>query len=166
MQKKLIKLSQKTGVHCPPLGVVQTSIDALRDLLQSRQAKKGKREGTLGWDGEHYRMVEMTDEIAERQSADAKEALAFAQGLTLLPAEASSQLQDQLKPIFDNLDQPYIDTILAAQGSGRILLCDDRPLRELATDMAGIKGVWTQAAAKLAADSGTVTLDEYTRLSG
>lgn len=147
------------------LGVVQTTIDLLRRTVQERQHARGTKQGTLGWDGEHYRMVELTPEIVEARIAEAQSALAFAESLTLLPAEAAVELKGDAKEIYGDLDDAYLDTILAAQGTGRILLTDDRAFRALAAEAVQIKGVWTQAALMSALSRQTVTPDDYCKAS-
>lgn len=90
--------------------------------------------------------------------------LLFAETLTLVPAEATIELTEEAKEVFNDLDRAFVDTILSARGNDRILLCDDRPFRALAIEAAQIKSVWTQTAVGAAANK-TISPQEYFRTS-
>ena len=148
------------------LGVAQATVDALRMLVNERRERKGVQQGTLGWNGEHYHMVELSDAENDRQIANADAALAFAGELTLVPAEAQAEIRGDAKHLFEDMEAAYLDTVLAAQGDQRVLLCDDRPFRELSLAAAGVGGVWTQAAARFAAESNIIVVADYLEIVG
>ena len=85
----------------------------------------------------------------------------FAQSLTVVPAEAAAGIKDEAKQLFDELDEAYLDTVLAAKGSDRILLSDDGPFRVLAAEAGGIKTVWTQAAVSFAVGQKELSSESY-----
>jgi hypothetical protein len=117
------------------------------------------------WDGEHYHMIELTEEALDHRIAQAEAALAFAEFLTVVPAEAESGIKEEAREIFDDLDAAYLDTVLAARGDHRLLLSDDRPFRSLAAEAAQVLGVWTQATAAFATGAGTISSERYTEIT-
>jgi hypothetical protein len=143
------------------LGVVQTTIDLLRRLVAERSQEKGTHHGTLGWDGEHYRMIEIDDAVSSRRIEQAEKALAFAESLTLVPAETSGDLQPGSLELFEDLDPSFLDTLYAAQGGERLLFSDELVFRQLAREIAGVEGVWTQPAALRAGQRGVMSADVY-----
>jgi hypothetical protein len=148
------------------LGVVRTTLDLLRAYVEEWRAKRGTQQGSFGWDGEHYRMMELTNEMIEQHVADAQAALDFAEALTLIPAETRAGIKDEARDAFENVHPAFLDSILAAQGDGRVLLCDDRPLRCLAAEAAGVPSVWSQAAAKFAMEKRLITSESYFEVTG
>lgn len=142
------------------MAVVQSSIDALRRLLEERENKRGRDTGTFGWDGENYRLVELTEEILASQVAAASEALELAEKLLLVAAESNRPVPQKFADFFDELDPAYIDTLIAASHSNRCLLSDDLGFRVIAQE-AGASGTWSQAFAQAAHMAGGMTHPEY-----
>jgi hypothetical protein len=118
----------------------------------------------MSWDGEHYHMIELGPEAVEQRITEAREVLSFAERLTLLPAEAPGEINDQAKHLFSDLDSASLDTILAAWGGDRILLCDDLPFRMLAAEIAPIKAIWTQPAVAFGISVGRLPTEKHFRV--
>ncbi len=148
------------------MGVVQTTIDLLRQLVHERSQERGLRHGTMGWDGEHYHMIEVNESVTTNRIEQAQAALMFAESLTLVAAEPSMALIADTRELFEDIDPSFLDSIYAAQGEGRLLLCDDQEFRQLAVELSGIQGIWTQAAALYAGQTGDFTPDDYFDLVG
>ena len=79
-------------------------------------------------------MIELGPEAIEGRITQAREVLEFAESLTVVPAEAAAGIKDEAKQLFEELDEAYLDSVLAAKGSDRILLSDDGPFRGLAAE--------------------------------
>ena len=156
-----LKIAKTVQASFDDLGVVQTTIDLLRRVLHERENERGRHQGTLGWDGEHYRMVELGPEAIEDRISSIREVLEFAKTLTLVPAEALGDIKEDAKKLFEDLDDAYLDTVLAAKGDNRLLLSDDMPFRVLAAEAAAIQGVWSQAAVSYAVTKGTVPAEDF-----
>jgi tetratricopeptide (TPR) repeat protein len=154
-------IAQDIRVCLDDLGVVQTTIDMLRRLVEERKLEIGKKRGTLSWNGENYVMVELDDAFAQWQVADAQAALTFAESLTLLPAEGGAGVPQAVRDIFEESDPAFLDTLYAAQGANRILHCDDHLLRILAREATGADGVWTQPIAMNSAVQGRMPARTY-----
>jgi cellulose synthase operon protein C len=64
-----LKIADIVRASFADLGVVQTTIDLLRRVLHERENDRGRQKGVLGWDGEHYQMIELgPDAIEDRIS--------------------------------------------------------------------------------------------------
>jgi hypothetical protein len=110
-------------------------------------------------------MTELGPEAIEYRILEAEAVLAFAETLTLVPAEAAVEVSDEARELYEGLHPSYFDSILAARGDNRVLLSDDRPSRALATEATGVKGVWSQAAVMSALVSQKITLDDYCKVA-
>jgi hypothetical protein len=141
------------------LGVAQTTIDLFRRVVEDRERDRGRQQGVLAWDGEHYQMIELGPEAIEGRITQAREVLEFAESLTVVPAEAAAGIKDEAKQLFEELDEAYLDSVLAAKGSDRILLSDDGPFRCLAAEAGSVKTVWTQAAVSFAVSQQKVSAE-------
>jgi hypothetical protein len=86
------------------LGIVQTALDLLRRTVQERRDNRGVEQSTLAWDGEHYRMTKLGPEAIEYRISEAEAVLAFAEALTLVPAEAAVEVPDEARKLYEDLD--------------------------------------------------------------
>ena len=143
------------------LGVVQTSIDLFRRLLDDREKQRGKDGGWLGSEGEHLQMIRFDDAFADAQTEWARAALSFAETLTLVPAESSSVVTDNVRKFFEGADPCFLDTIYAAQGQNRLLYCDEYIFRQLATESGTLSGIWTQVAGFRATREKLISTEDY-----
>ena len=99
--------------------------------------------------------------IAPETISEAEAVLSFAETLTRLPAEASVEMPDEARKLYEDLDPSYFDTILAARGDNRVLLSDDKAFRALSTEAIGVQGVWSQATVMSGLASQKVRPDDY-----
>jgi hypothetical protein len=158
-----LRIAETVRAACGDLGVTQTTIDLLRRVLYEREQGRGRQQGIMGWDGEHYRMIDLGPDAIEARIIEIQEVLHFAESLTLVPAEAPGGIRDEAKELFEDLDPAYLDTILAAQGNDRILFCDDAPFRALAGAVIAIRSVWTQAMLLDGLREKAIAADDYFR---
>jgi hypothetical protein len=120
----------------------------------------------MAWDGQHYHMIELSQDAIAHRIAQADAALEFAESLTLLPAEGIAGIRADARELFEDIDAAFADTILAAQGHCRVFLCDDRPLRLLAHEVATVHVVWTQAIAAHAHLQRKLSQEAYSDIVG
>lgn len=142
------------------LAVVQSSIDLLRQLLEEREGNLGRRMGTFGWDGEHYRLIEDTREHQERQIELARGAVDLAGRLLLVPAEASTPVPDQVRELLADVHPSFVDTLLASMHECRALLSEDFGFRIVCAE-AGARVTWTQPLAQVEQEGGRISPPEY-----
>lgn len=156
-----LKLADHVRAAFDVVGVVQATIDLLRQCVAERGGRIGSRQSALMWDGEHYRMVEVSEADIAAHVATAKAALVLAESLTLLPAEGSANISAEARELFKGLHEAFLDTAIAAQHGDRLLLSDDRSLRAMAASMLGVHAVWTQPSLKQAGQDGQLTPTDY-----
>lgn len=145
------------------VGLVQGSLDLLRALVAERREAAASKNGSLHQIGDEFAIIETPEEVATRRIADAEEALALAERLTLYPAEPTRPLAEEGATFFESLPAAYADTIFAAQAPGRVLLCDDRALRLLAEQAGQVVGVWSQAVVARRAEAAEITIADVSR---
>lgn len=148
---------EKAGIR---VAVVQSSIDALRQLVEERESQRGRQMGTFGWDGEHYRLVKLTDEMVDRQVAAASDALELAERLLLLPAEGDAPIPERIADFVRELEPAYADTLVAALREKRAVVTDDLGFRVIAQE-AGAACTWTQAFAQAGHSATGISHPEY-----
>lgn len=93
------------------LGVVQSTIDMLRQLQAEREDQYGQTFGSMGWDGARYRMVEVSPEMIEQRIAHAGAAARFACQLVLVPAESGHPLSADIAGLLTNAHPSFVDTL-------------------------------------------------------
>ncbi|MDQ7251470.1 PIN domain-containing protein [Dongia sedimenti] len=147
------------------LAVVQTTIDRLREHLNDQKEKRGTRQSIMAWDGAQYHAIELSNEAIEQAVEFAQVALDFALTLTVLPSEADNEIDGELREILNSLDGAYHDTIIAARGQKRLLLCDDLILRAISVERADVKAAWSQAALLFGGQSHQVSDADYIEAS-
>jgi tetratricopeptide (TPR) repeat protein len=145
----------------PRVGLVQGTVDLLRELVQDRRESVGRKQGTMSWVGDSPTVIEVDNAWCAARLAEAEDVLAFAETLEILPAEASAALAEEARPILARLPSAFVDTIYAAQTPGRVLLSDDRVFRGLSEAAGGVSGVWSQVALQAALSQARITIQEY-----
>jgi tetratricopeptide (TPR) repeat protein len=154
-------IAEKVRACFEDLAIVQTTVDLFRRLAAERGMECERDSGTMGWDGERLHVVRLDRSVKDARLALAKAALAFAESLTLIPAESSVVLSEDNRSLFEDVDPSFLDTMYAAQGDGRLFYCDEFMLRQLAAEITGARGTWTQAAALPRMLAGRLPRDEY-----
>jgi tetratricopeptide (TPR) repeat protein len=157
-----------TGLRAaiPRLGVTQTTRDLLRSLLDDRRRDLVGRRGTMAWTGEHYVMHEQTAEEADALVKRAEAAIAFADGCELIPAEGDRSIVDELRGLWGMLPDALLDSVLAAQGQGAILIADDAAFRGVAEASTVVRTTWSQPVLQHGLRLGRVTPGRYAEAVG
>jgi hypothetical protein len=106
-------------------------------------------------------MTEIDEPMTQRRVEQAEKTLAFAESLSILPAEPTTGLVPGSATVFEDVDPAFLDTVYAAQGGRKLLLTDDMIFRQLAHDVAGVDGVWTQVVALSAGFRGDLAREDY-----
>lgn len=149
------------------LAVTQSTIDYLLNIVTQRQQEydSGQR-GSMVWTGERYVMHETTPDQLRIRAERAEATLRFAQGCTLVAAEGHRPLPKQAAQLFEGMPRAYLDSALAASDPGRVLLCEDFPMRMVAEAATGAPGVWLQAALIFGRDHGRIRISDCAEATG
>lgn len=147
------------------LAIVQSTIDALRQLVEEREGHRGRETGTFGYDGERYYFIQTTPAAAQQRLADARAALDLAETLPLVAAESDRAMPEGVAELISDLDPAYHDSLVAALAPKRALLTDDLGFRVIA-QTAGARVCWTQVLGQAAQRARLITHAEYRQIVG
>lgn len=147
---------------CGRIAVPQSGIDTLRSRREEIISYGSQSYTSMFWrDGQYYR-----DEIDSEQ---VKSALVFVEedlewiesNCDVLPAEGTKDLPAELRNISLEVGSGFFDEILTADGSSRLLLCEDYAYRKLAEQYAALRASWLQPVLMEARDSHILDRDKY-----
>ena len=117
------------------LGIAQSTIDELQDIINEREGMWSKRESmSVGKQGDRYVRTIITPEEVRRNIEHLKDIIKWIrENCEVPPCTAALQMSQLRKQEFDDLFQPlFIDTLLIASHPGHLLLSDDELLRSYA----------------------------------
>ncbi|CAO3460202.1 hypothetical protein [Azospirillum argentinense] len=145
-----------------PLGVTQSTVDCLRRCVDEQKTYGEKSRRTLSVQDGRYVYREVTTREIELNIAFVERVITYAENhCETVLAHAIADPAPDVRRLFERLDPAFLDTLLAAQSSNRLLLSDDLRLRQWALDMFCVPGAWSQAALWHARSNGTLAPDEY-----
>ena len=158
------------------LGVAQSTIDELQDIINQREGMWSNREGmSVGKEGDRYVKSVFTEEQVRRDVEYLKGIVTWVrENCDILPCNAALKINYFSRQKLNNLFQAvFIDTLLIASEPGYLLLSDDERLRLYAkTDFsvdAGINldvdGVWTQAVLEHCVHKKFLSKAEYNKMT-
>ena len=158
------------------LGVAQSTIDELQQIINGRKAMWSEREHmSVGKQGNRYVRSVITPEDVKRNIDYLEDVVKWTRkNCDILPCAATLQINLLQKQELDDLFQPsFIDSLLIASQPGYLLLSDDERLRSYAntnfsadagTDFH-IDGVWTQAVLKHCVNKQLLDKAEYDKMT-
>jgi hypothetical protein len=115
-------------------------------------------------DGQFYR-TETTPEQKRQALAVAEEDRDWlTANTTIIPAEGKEDPSATWRPLIDHFGSGFLDELRAAQGSGRLLLCEDQLLRQLAFLDFHAPGTWLQPVLMVALSRKIITPQQYLRV--
>jgi hypothetical protein len=110
-----------------------------------------ERDGNIGF-------VEPTDEEKRAPAELASRLLAWARtNAVVVPAIPDRDVMPEVRRLGELAHPSIMDTIAAASGSGRVLLCEDRRLRQLSEGVGVPKSVWLQPAISICLKAGSLS---------
>ena len=146
---------------CGPIGVTGSTRDLYWSRLQEMKEAGGPNM-TLSWQyGQYYRFEASQEEwnaALQVREADLKW---IDDKATIVPAGGATDPPGYLRQINENIEHNFIDDMLAAQGIGRVLLCQDQAYRVIAEQYLGVKGSWLQPLLMLARDEKILSGEKY-----
>ncbi len=106
--------------------------------------------------------VEPTEEEKRAPAEFAARLVAWARtNAIVVPAIPDRDMTSDVRRIGELAHPSIMDTIVAASGSGRVLLCEDRRLRQLSEEVGVRKSVWLQPAISVCFSAGNLSRGSY-----
>ena len=157
-----LELEKAVTKICGPIGIVEETALRLQQRIHELGERPNETEMSVAYrDGQYYRQ-ETTPEEKRQALALAEEDRAWlAINTTILPAEGKQDPGASWRPLIERFGSSFLDEVRAAQGSGRLLLCEDQLLRTLARLDFGVAGTWLQPVLMHALARKVITLAEY-----
>ncbi len=148
---------------CGPIGVTQSTIDEFREELRELERLPADgRGGQAGWRDGRLVFQETTPEMRARWIDTMRADIAWlTEACTLIPAEADQDVPHTMRGMSSAVDDTFLDPILAADGSNRLLLAEERSFRVIGASELGLRGVWLQPVLLIARDQGHLSNDAY-----
>jgi tetratricopeptide (TPR) repeat protein len=159
-----LNLEKAVETICGPIGIVEST--ALRIQEEIHQLYDGIDKPSMSIffrDGQYYRdeaTPEQKQEALAVMRADQQWLSEYAQ---IIPATGTKDPSADWRKMEEKFGSEFLDEIRAADGSGHMLLTDDRALRSIAASQFKVPGAWLQPVLKKAADANVVTREEYLR---
>jgi len=142
------------------LGVVQSTLDSYRAFVGN--IRNHPPESTMGKDGDQYVLDEHTPEQIESYLGKYEKILRWAENhCEIIPAVGTQDLSPQWAELFEGIDSSFVDSVLAASGTGRLLLSDDQHLRVWAKANLAVDGIWLQIAMIRSVSQGYLPINRY-----
>jgi tetratricopeptide (TPR) repeat protein len=146
----------------PDLGIVQSTLDLFDQLIEKRKGLGSEGFMTLNNEGGQIVRTEVS-------ANDVKSNIEILEGLrswasehcTMLRAVPKNDPDPEFIQIAEHMHPSFSDSLLAADGSGRLLFSDDLRLRSLGKLHFGINGVWIQPVLYRLLKAGEITLKKY-----
>lgn len=145
-----------------PLGLAATSVELLEERERSARDNLVRGRGTMAErDGEV--IIVGTSEEERRGPAElASRLLGWANtNAVIIPAIPREDIDPDFRRLGEMAHPSLMDTIVAASGSGRVLLCEDRRLRDLASGIGVNKSSWLQPAMLIAKARQSLSTERY-----
>ncbi|MGJ5077221.1 PIN domain-containing protein [Bradyrhizobium oligotrophicum] len=157
-----LNLEKVVTAVCGPIGIVAgTALHYQRRTHELRERLAEADMSIAYRDGQYYR-VEITPED-KRNALEIIEAdrLWIEQNATILPAEGKTDLSPNWRPLIAEFGSGFLDDLRAAQGSSRLLVCEDQFLRQLGQLDFHVPGTWLQPVLMRALSLKIITQAEY-----
>ena len=110
--------------------------------------------------GQNY-LHEVTSEQIAEEVKKSEEILHWLKTIPIIAAESSFELSTETHYIKDNVSPTFLDPILAAKESQKLLVCEDLIYRQFAASAAQLNAVWLQPILMAARDTRVITQERY-----
>jgi tetratricopeptide (TPR) repeat protein len=146
---------------CGTIGITEATVDVFRLRSEEIRSHIGNTFMTIFWrDGQYFRH-EFTDEELRRALKVAEDDLAWIkEHCEVLPAEGTRDLPSDLREFSKKVGRGFFDPFLAADGAGRLLLCDDFTYRMIGAQ-SGIRTSWLQPVLMAARHENLIPMAKY-----
>lgn len=143
-----------------PLCITQSTIDMYRQFVKERRAQTAH--SSMAKLGDQYTLQEQNEEHYEEVTQTYERILEWAENnCAVLPAVGKRDISGDWDESREHISNAFVDCIMAASGSDKVLLSDDQRLRQLAKGMLDVDGVWLQPAMMEAMKKDVLSKEKY-----
>lgn len=157
-----LDLDHAVAAVCGPISTVENSLLRLTQQIYELEQKLDQPDMSLSWsDGKTYRHV-----VSPEQKRDALNVVRadrdwVRSSVEILPAHGIGDLPAELSEFVGRLGSGIFDEARAAQGSGRLFICEDQALRVLVGGTFKIPTTWLQPVLMVAKEEGHLSGEGY-----
>lgn len=147
---------------CGSIAATESTVDIFRLRREQILSYRGQPYSTVFWrDGQFFR-EEVTQEQLENMLARIEQELDWIeQNVEILPAESTQIIPEDANRIKDEYSHSFLDPLLAAQESGKLLLCEDQSYRQFGVIEFKVQASWLQPVLMRASETGMITQSRY-----
>ena len=129
------------------LGVTQSALDLLAELLEDRRTIGAHF--TLSKKGDQFKRAEISDEDISTSMIPFTKIIDWCrEKCIIVPAIGKPGIKE--KEFFQGMHPVFRDTLLAAEGTGRVLISEDLHFRQIGELFFEVKGTWAQPVLQVA----------------
>jgi len=157
-----LELDRAVAAVCGPISTVENRMLRLTQEIYELEQNLDQPDMSLSWsDGKTYR-----HEITQEQKREALNVVRadrdwMRSSVEILPAQGAGDLPAELSEFVARFGSGLLDEARAAQGSGRLFICEDQALRVLVGSTFKIPATWLQPVLMVAKDEGHLSAEEY-----
>jgi tetratricopeptide (TPR) repeat protein len=147
---------------CGRIGITESSVDVFRQRREEIELHGGKPFLVMSFQNGQYFREEITAEKLQTALDETQNDLIWIEkNCDILPAESDLGLLPEFSNISKRVGKNIFNSILAADCSHRILLCEDYPYRLLATQNGKLPAAWLQPVLMTALDKKILSPEKY-----
>lgn len=147
---------------CGNIGMTESSVDFFRQRLEEIELHGGKSFIVLSYQNGQYVKEDITVDKLQATHNEVKNDLKWIEdNCKILPAESELESEAAFRDISKKFGKNFLDSVSAAHGANRILLCEDYPYRLVATHNIDLKTTWLQPVLVMARDKNILSLDKF-----
>lgn len=157
-----LEIEDAVTAVCGPISMTESSIDTFRGRREQILLHGGRPFSTLYWKNGNYFREEITSKQLEQTLAKIDSELDWIDhNIDILPAESSEPISNEASRIRDALSYTFFDPVLAAQGAGRLLLCEDQSYRQFGRVEFNVRASWIQPVLMAALEQKAISQEKY-----
>lgn len=147
---------------CGRIGMTESSVDVFRQRREEIELHNGKPFLVMSFhNGQYFREEITTEKLLTAFNEVKNDLLWIENNCDILPAESERILPPAFSNISKRVGRNLFDSILAADGSQRLLLSEDYLYRILATEHGKLAATWIQPVIMMARDKKILSPEKY-----
>jgi hypothetical protein len=157
-----LNLEKAVLAVCGPIGVIEGTVLHYQRRVRELSERIDEPDMSLSYrDGQYYRTEVPPEEKRKALALAEADRTWLAENTSVVAAEGKVDPSASWRPLIERFGTSFLDELRGAQGSGRLLLCEDLLLRQMAFLDFRVPGAWLQPVLMRALNMKVITEDEY-----